>query len=45
VFAVEWPRRLLPDDLIERVIFENPVGFLSQSEKFTIADARAAVSA
>jgi predicted metal-dependent TIM-barrel fold hydrolase len=43
-FAMEMRRRRLPDALIERVIFENPVSFLSQSEKFTIADARAAVS-
>jgi predicted metal-dependent TIM-barrel fold hydrolase len=33
-FAMEMRRRRLPDDLIHRVIFENPVSFLQQSGKF-----------
>ena len=33
-FAMEMRRRKLPEDLIHRVIFENPVTFLRQSGKF-----------
>jgi predicted metal-dependent TIM-barrel fold hydrolase len=36
-FAMEMRRRKLPDDLIHRVIYENPVRFLSQSGKFKVA--------
>ncbi len=35
-FAVEMRRRRHADGLIERVIFENPVRFLSQSPKFKV---------
>jgi uncharacterized protein len=44
-FAMEMRRRLIPADLIERVIFDNPVRFLSQSGKFKLAAAPATVSA
>jgi uncharacterized protein len=33
-FALEMRRRKLSEDLIQRVIFENPVSFLRQSGKF-----------
>jgi predicted metal-dependent TIM-barrel fold hydrolase len=33
-FILEMRRRRLPDDLIQRVVFDNPVAFLSQSGKF-----------
>jgi predicted metal-dependent TIM-barrel fold hydrolase len=33
-FILEMRRRRLPEDLIRRVVFENPVTFLSQSGKF-----------
>jgi predicted metal-dependent TIM-barrel fold hydrolase len=33
-FAMEMRRRKLPEELIHRVIFENPVSFLQQSGKF-----------
>jgi predicted metal-dependent TIM-barrel fold hydrolase len=36
-FALEMRRRKLPDDLIQRVVFENPVAFLGQSGKFQVA--------
>jgi uncharacterized protein len=36
-FAMEMRRRRLPEDLIQRVIFDNPVTYLSQSGKFHIA--------
>jgi len=36
-FAAEMRRRRHPEELIHRVIFENPVLFLSQSTKFRIA--------
>jgi predicted metal-dependent TIM-barrel fold hydrolase len=35
-FAMEMRRRRHPDSLIERVVFENPVAFLSQSPKFKV---------
>jgi predicted metal-dependent TIM-barrel fold hydrolase len=35
-FALEMRRRKLPADLIHRVVFENPVAFLSQSGKFDV---------
>ena len=35
-FIMEMRRRRLPDDLIHRVVFENPVEFLSQSGKFQV---------
>ena len=35
-FALEMRRRKLPEDLIQRVIFENPIRFLSQSGKFKV---------
>jgi predicted metal-dependent TIM-barrel fold hydrolase len=35
-FIAEMRRRRHPDALIHRVVFENPVQFLSQSPKFTI---------
>ena len=33
-FAMEMRRRKLPEDLIHRVVFENPASFLRQSGKF-----------
>ena len=39
-FAMEMRRRRLPESLIHRVIFENPVTFLSQSPKFVAAGRR-----
>jgi predicted metal-dependent TIM-barrel fold hydrolase len=44
-FAMEMRRRRVPEDLIQRVIFDNPVRFLSQSGKFKLSAARATVSA
>jgi predicted metal-dependent TIM-barrel fold hydrolase len=38
-FALEMRRRHHPDSLIERVVFENPVAFLSQSPKFKVTSA------
>jgi predicted metal-dependent TIM-barrel fold hydrolase len=35
-FILEMRRRRLPEDLIQRVVFENPVTFLSQSGKFRL---------
>ena len=35
-FAMEMRRRKLPEDLIHRVIFENPIRFLSQSGRFNV---------
>jgi predicted metal-dependent TIM-barrel fold hydrolase len=35
-FIAEMRRRRHPEDLIHRVVFENPVRFLSQSPKFTL---------
>ena len=35
-FAMEMRRRRHPDSLIEQVVFENPVAFLSQSPKFKV---------
>jgi uncharacterized protein len=35
-FVMEMRRRKLPDDLIHRVVFENPARFLSQSGKFHV---------
>jgi len=35
-FVMEMRRRKLPEDLIHRVVFENPVRFLSQSGKFKV---------
>ena len=35
-FAIEMRRRKLPEDLIHRVVFENPVTFLRQSGKFHV---------
>jgi predicted metal-dependent TIM-barrel fold hydrolase len=35
-FIAEMRRRHHPEDLIHRVVFENPVRFLSQSPKFTL---------
>jgi predicted metal-dependent TIM-barrel fold hydrolase len=35
-FAMEMRRRKLPEDLIHRVIFENPIRFLSQSGRFKV---------
>src|SRR4029079_8035609 len=36
-FAMEMRRRRLPEELIQRVIFDNPVTYLSQTGKFHIA--------
>jgi uncharacterized protein len=36
-FAMEMRRRHHPESLIEQVIFDNPVRFLSQSPKFKVA--------
>jgi predicted metal-dependent TIM-barrel fold hydrolase len=35
-FAMEMRRRKLPEDLIHRVVFENPIRFLSQSGRFDV---------
>jgi predicted metal-dependent TIM-barrel fold hydrolase len=35
-FVMEMRRRRLPEDLIERVVFENPARFLRQSGKFHV---------
>jgi len=35
-FAMEMRRRKLPEDLIHRVVFENPIRFLSQSGRFKV---------
>ena len=35
-FIMEMRRRRLPEELIHRVVFENPVRFLSQSPKFQV---------
>jgi predicted metal-dependent TIM-barrel fold hydrolase len=35
-FAMEMRRRKLPDDLIQRVVFDNPAMFLGQSGKFLV---------
>jgi predicted metal-dependent TIM-barrel fold hydrolase len=40
-FAMEMRRRRLPDDLIHRVVFENPVQFLAQSGKFHVKGSEA----
>ena len=44
-FILEMRRRRLPDDLIERVVFHNPVSFLSQSGKFHVPGVREVVAA
>src|SRR5262249_32163458 len=36
--VMEMRRRRHPEDLIHRVVFENPFRFLSQSPKFTIPE-------
>jgi uncharacterized protein len=41
-FAMEMRRRHHPESLIEQVIFDNPVRFLSQSPKFKVAGTAAA---
>jgi uncharacterized protein len=38
-FAMEMRRRRHPDSLIEQVVFQNPVAFLSQSPKFKVTSA------
>jgi predicted metal-dependent TIM-barrel fold hydrolase len=38
-FAMEMRRRRHPDSLIEHVVFQNPVAFLSQSPKFKVTSA------
>ena len=38
-FVMEMRRRRLPEDLIHRVVFENPVQFLSQSAHFKVPGA------
>jgi predicted metal-dependent TIM-barrel fold hydrolase len=35
-FIMEMRRRKLPEDLIQRVVFDNPAQFLSQSGKFDV---------
>jgi predicted metal-dependent TIM-barrel fold hydrolase len=35
-FAMEMRRRKLPEELIHRIVFENPVSFLGQSGKFHV---------
>jgi hypothetical protein len=40
-FAMEMRRRHHSDSLIEQVVFENPVAFLSQSPKFNVTTASA----
>ena len=43
-FAMEMRRRQLSEDLIHRVVFENPVQFLSQSGKFLLPAVDAAIA-
>jgi uncharacterized protein len=43
-FIMEMRRRKHPEALIHRIVFENPVRFLSQSPKFRIRPAQAEVS-
>ena len=38
-FAMEMRRRRHPDSLIDEVVFQNPVAFLSQSPKFKVTSA------
>jgi uncharacterized protein len=38
-FAMEMRRRRHPDSLVEQVVFQNPVAFLSQSPKFKVTSA------
>jgi predicted metal-dependent TIM-barrel fold hydrolase len=38
-FAMEMRRRRHPDSLVEHVVFQNPVAFLSQSPKFKVTSA------
>ena len=38
-FAMEMRRRCHPDSLVEHVVFQNPVAFLSQSPKFKVTSA------
>jgi predicted metal-dependent TIM-barrel fold hydrolase len=38
-FIMEMRRRRHPDDLIHRIVYENPVRFLSQSPNFKIRPA------
>ncbi len=35
-FVMEMRRRQMPEDLIKRIVFDNPVRFLSQSGKFHV---------
>jgi predicted metal-dependent TIM-barrel fold hydrolase len=44
-FILEMRRRKLPESLIHRVVFENPVEFLSQSGKFHLPGVAQAVDA
>ena len=39
-FIMEMRRRRHPDELIHRIVFENPAQFLGQCAKFTIPEAR-----
>ena len=43
-FIMEMRRRRHPEDLIDRVVFENPVRFLSQSGKFHLPGVAEAVA-
>jgi hypothetical protein len=43
-FILEMRRRRLPEDLIHRVVFENPAEFLSQSGKFHLPGAAKAAA-
>jgi hypothetical protein len=43
-FILEMRRRRLPEDLIHRVVFENPAEFLSQSGKFRLPGAAKAAA-
>jgi hypothetical protein len=41
---MEMRRRRLPEDLVHRVVFENPAEFLSQSGKFRVPGAAKATA-
>ena len=43
-FIMEMRRRRHPEELIHRIVFENPAQFLSQSPKFRIKPAVAEVT-
>jgi predicted metal-dependent TIM-barrel fold hydrolase len=44
-FVLEMRRRGHGDDLIRRIVYENPIEFLSQSPKFALPDRAGVVAA